>query len=129
MPFEIKLSAGRRCRSGIKFRIEQQNFRDGEWNSLIFDPLYTYEECPPFYWRASNGWRLTSAAVPEVRQQEKLLFLWGDEADKDGDPLYVSSSSWRQIKEAVREFNKWAKDASLRLSLEEEFFNRRQDLA
>ncbi len=118
MPFEIKLSRGRRHRRGICFWIKEQNFRDGEWNHLKFG----LHEGDGEWWMASNGWGLSSQCFPQVKQSDKNFFLRGDRPTKDKNLLYASPASWRQIKEAVAEFNRWSKTPDL--SLEDEFFKR-----
>ncbi len=122
MTFRVELEFIRLKRNIVDFRICEQNFRNTEWSLLNWGPDRVGNS--DHWWRAKNGWELSSQKRPEVWGPCELLFLRGSERSKDREVLQIGASSWRPLVGAVREFNKWAKDARPRLSLEEEFFRR-----
>ncbi len=127
-PLFIRLSRVRDEGESILFRIEEQNFRGERWKDCfhltVFGRKWSTDGNFFLLWEAENGWRLTVGSFPEINCFQRKVYLRGDMDSNDFEELRIPRGLWPEVVSAIQEFNLWAKDKVLPMSLEEEFFER-----
>lgn len=58
------------------------------------------------HFACSNGWIIETMNCPEINHKDKILFVRGTNKEKDNKRLVTSLEIFKEIQEAIREYNK-----------------------